>query len=71
MLVEKIGLVVQEKELINDDIKEQGGRLNLKIPSKIALKEVSEAQGRQKSNIQFRFQFCLVLQAFFNLYPYS
>lgn len=71
MLVEKIWLVVQGKGPINDDMKQQRGWLNLEILSKIALKEVSETQVRQQSNIQFRFQFCLVLQAFFDLYPYS
>lgn len=71
LLVEKICLVVQGKRPINDDMKEQRGNLNWVIPSKIALKEVSEAQGRQQSNIQFRFRFYLVLQAFFDLYPYS
>lgn len=39
MLVEKIWLVVQGKGPINDDMKEQTGRFNLEISSKIALEE--------------------------------
>lgn len=52
MLVEKMCLVVQGKGPINDDMKEQRGRLNLEILSKIALKEESV---KHKGDINERY----------------